>query len=151
LTGILEKEICQPVHGNYYCSATLLFFFIMIFASSWLKPGNKLSWIWQLLTCVTMVCLLPVSFYTGDTKFPRMKAFDLPSQQQLNSFLEFWHHHFYRNCFSHHLWIWVPGIFICYIRKGSASLLKRSYRENFKAGNFLNEKDSRYDQQNFAG
>ena len=69
---------------------TLLFFFLMIFASSWLKPGNKLSWIWQLLTCVTMVLLTTRFFlYWRYKSFPPYEGLDLPSQQQLNSFWNF--------------------------------------------------------------
>ncbi|HMK24596.1 MAG TPA: hypothetical protein VK483_01100 [Chitinophagaceae bacterium] len=119
---------------------TLLFFFIMIFASSWLKPGNKLSWIWQLLTCVTMVLLTTRFFlYWRYKSFPPYEGLDLPSQQQLNSFWNFG-----IIIFTGIVLAIIFGYgFLQYlyvsIRKRSASLLNRSYRENFKAGNFFNE------------
>jgi hypothetical protein len=119
---------------------TLGFFFIMIFASSWLKPGNKLSWIWQLLTCVTMVLLTTRFFlYWRYKSFPPYEGLDLPSQQQLNSFWNFGIIIFtgivlaiiFGYGFLRYLYVAV--------RKRSASLLNRSYQENFNVGNFLNE------------
>lgn len=68
----------------------LFFFFVMVFASSWLKPSNKLSWIWQLLSCVSMVMLTTRFFlYWRYKSFPPYEAMDLPSVQQLNSFWNF--------------------------------------------------------------
>ena len=68
----------------------LIFFFIMAFASSFLKPSNKLSWIWQLLSCVTMVMLTTRFFlYWRYKSFPPYESMDLPSVQQLNSFWNF--------------------------------------------------------------
>lgn len=119
---------------------TLFFFFIMIFASSWLKPGNKLSWIWQLLTCVTMVLLTTRFFlYWRYKSFPPYEGLDLPSQQQLNSFWNFG-----IILFTGIVLAMIFGFgFLRYlyvtIRKRAASLLKRSYQENFKAAHFLNE------------
>ncbi len=69
---------------------SLLFFFVMVFSSSWLKPANKLSWIWQLLACVTMVLLTTRYFlYWRYKSFPPYEGLDLPSQQQLYSFWNF--------------------------------------------------------------
>ncbi|HEY6063700.1 MAG TPA: hypothetical protein VIV35_08835, partial [Chitinophagaceae bacterium] len=119
---------------------TLIFFFIMIFASSWLKPGNKLSWIWQLLTCVTMVLLTTRFFlYWRYKSFPPYEGLDLPSQQQLNSFWNFG-----IILFTGIVLAIIFGFgflrYLCFsLRKRSASLLKRSYRENFETGHFLNE------------
>ncbi len=119
---------------------TLVFFFIMIFASSWLKPGNKLSWIWQLLTCVTMVLLTTRFFlYWRYKSFPPYEGLDLPSQQQLNSFWNFG-----IIIFTGIVLAIIFGFgFLKYlyvgIRKRSASLLKRSYRKNLEGDNYFNE------------
>ncbi|MBK5270690.1 MAG: hypothetical protein JJE22_06720, partial [Bacteroidia bacterium] len=69
---------------------SLLFFFIMIFFSSWLKPADKLSWVWQLLSCITIVLLTTRFFlYWRYKSFPPYEGMDLPSQQQLQGFWNF--------------------------------------------------------------
>lgn len=66
------------------------FFFLLVFASSWLKPANKLSWVWQLLSCITIVLLTTRLFlYWRYKSFPPYEGMDLPSVQQLNSFWNF--------------------------------------------------------------
>ncbi len=65
-------------------------FFLLIFGSSWLQPAYKLSWIWQLLSCVTLVLLTTRFFlYWRYKSFPPYEGLDLPSLQQLNSFWNF--------------------------------------------------------------
>ena len=119
---------------------TLLFFFILVFASSWLKPANKLSWVWQLLTCVTIVLLTTRFFlYWRYKSFPPYEGLDLPSVQQLNSFWNFGIILFttfalaiiFGFGFLKHLYVSV--------RKMAASLLKQSFNENFRNTNFLTE------------
>jgi hypothetical protein len=69
---------------------TLVFFFIMVFASSWLRPANRLSWIWQLLSCITIVLLTTRFFlYWRYKSFPPYEGLDLPSLQQLQSIWNF--------------------------------------------------------------
>jgi|GEM_PF-1135697 len=69
---------------------SLLFFFLMVFFSSWLKPANQLSWVWQILSCVTIVMLSTRFFlYWRYKTFPPYEGLDLPSLQQLNSFWNF--------------------------------------------------------------
>ncbi len=69
---------------------TLIFFFVMIFFSSWLQPASTLSWIWQLLSSVTMVLLTTRFFlYWRYKSFPPYEGMDLPSQQQLDSLWNF--------------------------------------------------------------
>jgi hypothetical protein len=69
---------------------SLFFFFILVFASSWLEPPYKLSWIWQLLSSVTLVLLTTRFFLYWRYKcFPPYEGMDLPSIQQLNSFWNF--------------------------------------------------------------
>ncbi|MEO7983598.1 MAG: hypothetical protein ABI688_05925, partial [Bacteroidota bacterium] len=119
---------------------SLLFFIILVFASSWLKPANKLSWVWQLLTCVTIV-LLTTRFllYWRYKSFPPYEGLDLPSVQQLNSFWNFGI---------------IPGTtiilgiifgfsFLKYlyvsVRKRSASLIGRSYYVRNDSDDFFSE------------
>jgi len=110
---------------------TLLFFFILVFASSLLKPANQLSWIWQLLSCVTLVLLTTRFFlYWRYKSFPPYEGLDLPSQQQLNSFSNFGIILFTTIALA----IIFGFSFLRYlcvaVRKRSAALLKRSYQSN---------------------
>ena len=135
--------------GNRFFSAntwqlflfgTLLFFFLMIFIASWLKPADKLSWIWQLLSCVTMVMLTTRFFlYWRYKSFPPYEGLDLPSQQQLTSF---WNFGIILLAgavlavifgFSALKYIYVS------IRKRSASLVKKSYPEDLGDSRFGSE------------
>jgi hypothetical protein len=119
---------------------TLLFFFIMVFASSWLRPGNQLSWIWQLLTCVTMVLLSTRFFlYWRYKSFPPYEGLDLPSQQQLNSFWNFG-----VILFTGIVLAIIFGFgFLRYLyvttRKRAASLFNRSYYPAFEDKQLINE------------
>ncbi|MEI9946043.1 MAG: hypothetical protein WDN26_17705 [Chitinophagaceae bacterium] len=70
--------------------ASLGLFFLLIFFTSIIKPADKLSWIWQLLSCVTIVMLTTRFFlYWRYKSFPPYEAMDLPSQQQLQSISNF--------------------------------------------------------------
>lgn len=65
---------------------SLGFFCLLVFFTSIVKPVDKLSWIWQLLSCVTIVMLTTRFFlYWRYKSFPPYEAMDLPSQQQLQS------------------------------------------------------------------
>lgn len=69
---------------------SLLFFFAVVFFSSWLKPADQLSWVWQVLSSVVMVLLTTRFFlYWRYKSFPPYEGLDLPSVQQLNSFWNF--------------------------------------------------------------
>jgi hypothetical protein len=84
------KKTISPATWELLIFGSLLFFFILVFASSCLKPPNKLSWIWQLLTSVTLVLLTTRFFLYWRYKcFPPYEGMDLPSVQQLNSFWNF--------------------------------------------------------------
>lgn len=73
-----------------YIFGSLLFFFALIFFASFLKPADKLSWVWQLLSCIIMVMLTTRFFlYWRYKSFPPYEGLDLPSLQQLNSFWNF--------------------------------------------------------------
>ena len=69
---------------------SLSLFFVLVFFTSLIKPVNKQSWVWQLLSCVTMVLLTTRFFlYWRYKSFPPYEGMDLPSQQQLESFSNF--------------------------------------------------------------
>lgn len=120
---------------------TLLFFFVLVFASSWLKPANQLSWIWQLLSCVTLVLLTTRFFlYWRYKSFPPYEGLDLPSLQQLNSFSNFGIILFTTIVlaiifgFSSLRFVYVT------IRKRSASLLRQSYTNTVNKQLIIEEK-----------
>ncbi len=119
---------------------TLLFFFIMVFASSWLKPANKLSWVWQLLTCVTMILLTTRFFlYWRYKSFPPYEGLDLPSVQQLNSFWNFGIILFTTIVLAIIFGFGFLKYLYISVRKLAASLLKQSYHGNFGNKDFLTE------------
>jgi hypothetical protein len=65
-------------------------FFLLVFFTAVIKPANKQSWVWQLLSCVTLVLLTTRFFlYWRYKSFPPYEGMDLPSQQQLQSFSNF--------------------------------------------------------------
>lgn len=69
---------------------SLLFLFLLVFATALLKPPDRLSWVWQLLSVVTIVMLTTRFFlYWRYKSFPPYEGLDLPSQQQLNNFWNF--------------------------------------------------------------
>jgi hypothetical protein len=65
-------------------------FFLLIFLSSLVRPVESQSWVWQLVSCITMI-LLTTRFllYWRYKSFPPYEGLDLPSQQQLLSFSNF--------------------------------------------------------------
>lgn len=68
----------------------LFFFFILVLATSMTTAPNRLSWVWQLLSCITMVLLTTRFFlYWRYKSFPPYEGMDLPSQQQLQGFWNF--------------------------------------------------------------
>ncbi|MFN8289946.1 MAG: hypothetical protein U0U70_06805 [Chitinophagaceae bacterium] len=69
---------------------SLLFLFLLVFFTALLKPADRLSWVWQLLSVITMVMLTTRFFlYWRYKSFPPYEGLDLPSQQQLNNFWNF--------------------------------------------------------------
>ncbi|MBC7948441.1 MAG: hypothetical protein H7Y42_11210 [Chitinophagaceae bacterium] len=69
---------------------SLLLFFLFVFLTSLITPAERLSWVWQLLACITIVMLTTRFFlYWRYKTFPPYEGLDLPSQQQLNSFWNF--------------------------------------------------------------
>ena len=69
---------------------SLGFFFLLIFFSSLIKPAEEQSWVWQLVSSITLI-LLTTRFllYWRYKSFPPYEGMDLPSQQQLLSFSNF--------------------------------------------------------------
>ncbi len=119
---------------------TMLLFFLLVFCSSLIKPAYQLSWIWQLLSCVTIVLLTTRFFlYWRYKTFPPYEGLDLPSVQQLNSYWNFGI-------------IVLTGIILAVIfgfnflkylyngiRKQAASILKLSYQQPRNTKAFFTE------------
>jgi hypothetical protein len=65
---------------------SLAFYFLIIFTCSIIIPANKLSWVWQLLSCIILVLLTTRYFlYWRYKSFPPYEGLDLPSVQQLET------------------------------------------------------------------
>jgi hypothetical protein len=144
------KRTLRPNDWQLLLFGSLIFFFLLVITSSWLKPANKLSWIWQLLSCVTIVLLTTRFFlYWRYKSFPPYESLDLPSQQQLYSF-------------------WNFGVIVMVtlllavifgagslkwlynsVRKRSAALLKRPYRVMGATTIWKEESVSLFIQKNF--
>lgn len=119
---------------------SLLLFFLLVFASSWIVSASKLSWIWQLLSSVTIVLLTTRFFlYWRYKSFPPYEGMDLPSAQQLNSFWNFG----IILIVTVALAIIFGFSFLKYlyiaVRKRSASLLKQSYNGHFEKTALITE------------
>ncbi len=66
------------------------FFFLLVFFTYLLKPAGQISWVWQLLSCTTLVFLTTRIFlYWRYKSFPPYEGMDLPSVQQLESIWNF--------------------------------------------------------------
>lgn len=66
------------------------FFFLVVFLTAFLKPEEKSSWVWQVLSCITVIFLTTRLFlYWRYKSFPPYEGMDLPSQQQLLSIWNF--------------------------------------------------------------
>ncbi|MBL0334867.1 MAG: hypothetical protein IPP73_05995 [Chitinophagaceae bacterium] len=86
----LGSRIVPPAQWQMMIFGSLLFFIILVFGGSLVKPSRQLSWIWQLLSVVTLVLLTTRFFlYWRYKSFPPYEGLDLPSLQQLNSFWNF--------------------------------------------------------------
>jgi hypothetical protein len=84
-----SREI-TPVTWQMLLFGSLFIFFAMVFFTSLIKSADKLSWVWQLLSCITIVLLTTRFFlYWRYKSFPPYEGMDLPSQQQLHSFWNF--------------------------------------------------------------
>ena len=117
---------------------SLLFFFVLIFISSWLKPAHKLSWIWQLLSCVTLVLLTTRFFlYWRYKSFPPYEGLDLPSVQQLNSFWNFGVILFTVVVMAVIFGFSSLRYAYVFIRKQFASLLNKPYYANYEKNDFI--------------
>lgn len=65
-------------------------FFLVVLISVLIKPAGQISWVWQLLSCITIVFLTTRIFlYWRYKTFPPYDGMDLPSQQQLESIWNF--------------------------------------------------------------
>lgn len=86
----LGGKTFNPGQWQMLLFGSLLFFVVLVLVTSIITPAEKLSWVWQLLSCITIVLLSTRAFlYWRYKSFPPYEGMDLPSQQQLNSFWNF--------------------------------------------------------------
>lgn len=77
----LTPSVWQPV-----IFGSLLFFITGVLTVALRRPPHRLSWVWQLFACVTLVLLTTRFFlYWRYKSFPPFDSLDFPSLQQLNS------------------------------------------------------------------
>ncbi|MFZ1264236.1 MAG: hypothetical protein WAT34_12080 [Chitinophagaceae bacterium] len=130
----------SPRTWQWLLFGTLFFFFVLVFSSSWLKPAHKLSWIWQILTSVTLVLLCTRFFmYWRYKSFPPYEGLDLPSVQQLNSSWNFGIILLTTVALAIIFGFGFLKYLYVSVRMRSASLFKKSYKEDFEAGNLSTE------------
>jgi hypothetical protein len=80
----------KPLTWQLLLFGSLFLFFALVLLSSLLASREKYNWVWQLLSCTTLVLLTTRFFlYWRYKSFPPYEGMDLPSQQQLNSFWNF--------------------------------------------------------------
>jgi len=80
----------KPIQWQAWIFGVLLLFFGAVMVNALFRSADKLSWIWQLLSCVTIVMLTTRFFlYWRYKSFPPFESLDAPSLQQLNSFWNF--------------------------------------------------------------
>ena len=132
--------VVTPATWQLLIFGVLGLFFVLVFAASWLRPANKISWIWQLLTCITMVLLTTRFFlYWRYKSFPPYEGMDLPSLQQLNSFWNFGIILFVTVAMAIIFGFGSLRFVYTAIRKKAASLLQQSYQPNMEDKGFINE------------
>ncbi|MBI5856628.1 MAG: hypothetical protein HZB42_03170 [Sphingobacteriales bacterium] len=119
---------------------TIGIFVLLVFCSSLIRSAYKLSWVWQLLSCISLVLLTTRFFlYWRYKTFPPYEGLDLPSLQQLNSIWNFGIiviagmvlALLFGFGFLKHLYI--------FFRKQAASLLRQSYHPRYKDEALINE------------
>jgi hypothetical protein len=114
---------------------SLIFFFALIFFTSIVIPADKLSWVWQLLSCITIVLLTTRFFlYWRYKSFPPYEGMDLPSQQQLNSFWNFGIIIIATIILAIIFGVSFLKYIYSFVRKQSGTLFKPSYKAQGKAG-----------------
>jgi len=118
---------------------SLLFFFLMVFFTSLLKPADKLSWVWQLLSCISLVLLTTRFFlYWRYKSFPPYEGMDFPSQQQLQSFWNFGIIILAAILLGAIFGFSLLQYIYIFIRKRTADLLNKPYSYYKEKNNFLN-------------
>ncbi|MEI9910874.1 MAG: hypothetical protein WDO71_15105 [Bacteroidota bacterium] len=82
--------VMTPAMWQGFLFGSLIFFFVLVVFTSLVTPAGKLSWVWQLLSSVSIVLLTTRLFlYWRYKSFPPFEGMDIPSQQQLLSFWNF--------------------------------------------------------------
>lgn len=84
------NRVLSASQWQLFLFGTLGLFILLVLGNSLVKPVSRLTWIWQLLSCITLVLLTTRFFlYWRYKTFPPYEGLDLPSQQQLNSVWNF--------------------------------------------------------------
>jgi hypothetical protein len=85
------SEVSLPARKwQLFVFGSLFFFFLLVFLQALLTPAYRLSWVWQLLSCISIVLLATRFFmYWRYKTFPPYEGLDLPSLQQLYSIWNF--------------------------------------------------------------
>lgn len=79
-----------PGTWKLWMFGSLFLFFVVVLVSSIVFSPTSISWVWQLLSAITLVLLTTRFFlYWRYKTFPPYEGMDLPSQQQLDSFGNF--------------------------------------------------------------
>lgn len=121
---------------------SLAFFFLLVFCTSLLQPAFKLSWVWQLLSCVTLVLLTTRFFlYWRYKSFPPFESLDLPSVQQLNSFWNFGIIVFATLVLALLFGFRLIKYVFSFIKRKSAGLLNKSYGNKKKQKVFFSSEN----------
>ncbi len=80
----------SPVIWQGFIFGSLLFFILCVLVVAIRRPPHRLSWVWQLFACITVVLLTTRFFlYWRYKSFPPFDSLDFPSLQQLNSLSNF--------------------------------------------------------------
>lgn len=68
----------------------IIFFFLTVILNAYIASAKNINWIWQLLSCISIVLLTTRLFlYWRYKSFPPYEGIDLASQQQLQSIWNF--------------------------------------------------------------
>lgn len=85
----LGNTVVAPGTWQIILLGSLVFFIILVFSSSLVKYQRP-GWVWQVLSCITLLLITTRMFlYWRYKTFPPFEGMDLPSLQQLNSFWNF--------------------------------------------------------------
>ena len=82
----LGNRVLTATQWQWLITGSLFFYFLLVFGSAFIKAPNRVSWVWQVLSAVSLV-LLTTRFllYWRYKSFPPFEGLDSAAIQQLNS------------------------------------------------------------------